>query len=129
MRAVDASYFGLPHTGDGAGHTIALVDAYDNPSFVNSTDPNFDRSAWHIFDRTSGLSDPPSFTKVTQNGRTGPLIAAFQLFGWSFEIAIDIEWVHAIAERSVFAHRSWRHRCLGSSAAGPLSGCPSRAPA
>ncbi len=28
--------------GDGAGETIALVDAYDNPSFVNSTDPNFE---------------------------------------------------------------------------------------
>ena len=28
--------------GDGTGQTIALVDAYDNPSFVNSSDPNFD---------------------------------------------------------------------------------------
>src|SRR6202041_253461 len=38
--------------GDGAGQTIALVDAYDNPSFLNSTDPNFNTSALHIFDQT-----------------------------------------------------------------------------
>ena len=28
-------------TGDGTGQTIAIVDAYDDPAFVNSTDPNF----------------------------------------------------------------------------------------
>ena len=84
--------------GDGAGQTIALVDAYDNPSFVNSTDPNFDTSALHIFDQTFGLPDPPSFTKINQNGQTAPLApAAYPRLDWSYETAIDIEWAHAMA--------------------------------
>ncbi len=83
--------------GDGAGHTITLLDAYDNPSFVNSTDPSLDSSASHIFDQTAGLPDLPTFTRVNQNGQTAPLAPASQLFGWSFEIALDIEWAHAMA--------------------------------
>src|SRR5262249_4717585 len=59
--------------GDGAGQTIAITDAYDNPEFVNSTDPNFAASALHIFDLTFGLPDPPSFTKVNQYGQAAPL--------------------------------------------------------
>ena len=31
-------------TGNGAGQTIALIDAYNDPDFVNSTDPNFPSS-------------------------------------------------------------------------------------
>jgi parallel beta-helix repeat protein len=83
--------------GDGAGQTIALVDAYDNPSFVNSTDPNFNTSALHIFDQTFGLPDPPSFTKVNQNGQAAPLAQPSAINGWSTEIALDIEWSHAMA--------------------------------
>jgi parallel beta-helix repeat protein len=81
--------------GDGTGQTIALVDAYDNPSFVNSTDPNFDTSSLHIFDQTFGLPDPPSFTKVNENGQAAPLPAPAG--GFSVEIALDIEWSHAMA--------------------------------
>jgi len=52
--------------GDGTGQTITLVVAYDNPSFANSTDPNFDTSALHLFDQQFGLLDPPSFIKANQ---------------------------------------------------------------
>ena len=84
--------------GDGAGQTIALVDAYDNPSFVNSTDPNFNTSALHIFDQTFGLPDPPSFTKVNQNGQAAPLATAGGLVrDWGSETALDVEWAHAMA--------------------------------
>ena len=31
-------------TGDGTGQTIAIVNAYDDPAFVDSTDPNFSTS-------------------------------------------------------------------------------------
>ena len=55
-------------TGDGAGQTIAIVDAGDNPGFLNSTDPNFDNSDLHKFDQQFGLPDPPSFMKVNQEG-------------------------------------------------------------
>src|SRR5262245_28908273 len=61
--------------GDGKGQTIAIVDAYDNPGFVNSTAPNFAASALHQFDVAFGLPDPPSFAKVNQNGQTTSLPA------------------------------------------------------
>lgn len=81
--------------GDGKGQTIAIVDAFDNPGFVNSTDPNFASSALHVFDTTFGLPDPPSFTKVNQNGQTTSLPPASS--SWGPEIALDIEWAHAMA--------------------------------
>src|SRR5580700_5578500 len=56
--------------GNGAGQTIAVVDAFDNPDLVDSTDPNFDGSDLHLFDQYFGLPDPPSFVKVDQNGGT-----------------------------------------------------------
>ncbi len=54
--------------GDGAGQTIAVTDVGDYPGFVNSTDPNFDSSALHIFDQEFGLPDPPNFTQVQHVG-------------------------------------------------------------
>ena len=50
--------------GDGAGQTIAIVDAYDDPGLVNSTAANFSTSDLPQFDRQFGLPDPPSFTKI-----------------------------------------------------------------
>jgi subtilase family serine protease len=50
--------------GDGTGQTIAIVDAYDDPSFLNTSDANFASSDLAQFDSQVGLSDPPSFTKV-----------------------------------------------------------------
>jgi CSLREA domain-containing protein len=87
------SFSGLK--GDGSGQTIALVDAYDNSGFVNSSDPNFANSALHKFDVAFGLPDPPSFTKYNETGQTSPLPPANS--GWGPEIALDIEWAHAMA--------------------------------
>ena len=80
--------------GTGAGQTIAIVAAYDNPNFVDSTDPNFDNSDLHKFDVAMGLPDPPSFIKVDENGGTNYPTADY---GWANEIALDVEWTHAIA--------------------------------
>ncbi len=71
--------------GDGSGTTIAIVDAYDDPRIANDL---------HQFDLYYGLPDPPNFTKVNQNGGTS-LPAANA--GWITEIALDVEWAHAIA--------------------------------
>jgi len=57
-------------TGDGTGQTIAIADAYDQPSFVSSTDPNFATSDLAKFDAYFGLPNPPSFTKMDQTGGT-----------------------------------------------------------
>ena len=89
-------------TGDGSGQTIAIVDAYDDPAFVSSTDPNFSSSDLAIFDQTFGLPDPPSFTKYNQNGQTTNLPGTDPAAGsgngdWEMEEALDIEWAHAMA--------------------------------
>ena len=71
--------------GDGTGTTIAIVDAFDDPSVANDL---------HQFDLTFGLPDPPSFTKMNQTGGSDlPPPNA----GWAGEIALDVEWAHAIA--------------------------------
>jgi hypothetical protein len=74
--------------GDGSGTTIAIVDAYDDPNIANDL---------HQFDLRFGLPDPPTFTKVNQNGGTTPPAANA---GWAAEIALDVEWAHAIAPKA-----------------------------
>jgi subtilase family serine protease len=72
-------------TGDGKGQTIAIVDAYNDPNIVSDLKK---------FDQTFGIADPPSFKVVNQTGGT-KLPQNDQ--GWSSEIALDVEWAHAIA--------------------------------
>jgi hypothetical protein len=71
--------------GDGTGQTIAIVDAFDNPNSAADL---------HVFDQIFGLPDPPSFQVVNQNG--GSTRPAANV-GWGLEIALDVEWAHAIA--------------------------------
>jgi subtilase family serine protease len=73
----------------GAGKTIAIVDAYDLPTAANDL---------NVFSSAFGLplcnSSNPCFKKVNQTGGTSyPKYNA----GWGLEIALDIEWAHAIA--------------------------------
>jgi subtilase family serine protease len=70
--------------GNGAGQTIAIVDAYDDPNITSDL---------HQFDAAFGLPDP-SFSKVNPSGG-GSLPAANSV--WATEIALDVEWAHAMA--------------------------------
>ena len=88
--------------GDGSGQTIAIVDAYDDPGFVSSTSANFIFSDLHEFDSNFGLADPPSFTKLDQNGginypTTDP---AGPGSSWAVEESLDVEWAHVIAPKA-----------------------------
>jgi subtilase family serine protease len=67
--------------GTGAGQTIAIVDAYDDPRIMSDL---------VTFDRRFGIADPPSFTVVKQSGTVANA-------GWSSETALDVEWAHAMA--------------------------------
>jgi subtilase family serine protease len=76
--------------GNGSGETIAIVDAYDDPSI--STD-------LATFDSYYGIAAPPSFTKV---GISKSDVASTTSFppansGWAGEIELDVEWSHAVA--------------------------------
>jgi subtilase family serine protease len=81
--------------GDGAGQTIAIIDAYDAPNIFKDAD-NFDKTfAWS----STGLSLYSQFgassswlTKVSPSGRLPRANV-----GWAEEISLDVEWAHAIA--------------------------------
>ncbi len=66
---------------NGAGQTIAIIDAFDDPTIAGDL---------HVFDQTYGLPDP-TFIKATPTGKP-----SFDP-GWAGEIALDVEWAHAIA--------------------------------
>ncbi|MGP0064912.1 MAG: hypothetical protein ACLQGP_15100, partial [Isosphaeraceae bacterium] len=92
----DISFNGI--VGDGAGQTIAIVDAYDNPDLVNSTAANFATSDLGVFDTEFNIPNLPSFsfTKVGQTGGAPPT-ATDPTGGWEAEEALDVESVHSIA--------------------------------
>jgi subtilase family serine protease len=69
-------------TGDGAGQTIAIVDAYDDPNIVADL---------KAFDAKYGLSDP--ILSVVYQGGSKPVADS----GWALEISLDVEWAHAVA--------------------------------
>lgn len=74
----------------GAGQTIAIVDAFDDPTAANDLS---------VFSSKMGL--PPCttsngcFTKVYASGSKPATNAS-----WALEIALDIEWAHAIAPQA-----------------------------
>jgi len=81
--------------GDGTDQTIAIVDFGDDPTIASDL---------HNFDLHFNLPDPPSFTKVNQNGvpvipgaPTNPPPNDNRSHGGSGETALDVEWAHAIA--------------------------------
>jgi len=83
--------------GDGAGQTIALIDAYDNPSFADTGTAAYQGSALQIFDKTFNLPDPPSFQKFNQLGGKNITAAPAPKSSWGVEESLDIEWAHSIA--------------------------------
>ncbi|MDB5357482.1 MAG: hypothetical protein JWN24_3935, partial [Phycisphaerales bacterium] len=86
---IDQLMFGAI-TGNGSGQTIAILDVYDYPTAAADL---------HAFDQATGLPDPPSFTKVNQDGgSTLPGVdPAAKGQDWEVESALDIEWAHAMA--------------------------------
>ncbi|HZZ73975.1 MAG TPA: fibronectin type III domain-containing protein [Pirellulales bacterium] len=72
---------------DGKGQTIAIIDAYNDPNITADL---------AVFDAAYGIAAPPSFSIVNQNGGTS-LPGTDPSQGWEGEIALDVEWAHAIA--------------------------------
>jgi hypothetical protein len=66
--------------GNGAGETIALIEAYHDPYLAGDL---------HTFDLAFGLPDP-SLVIVNQAGSVSNS-------SWSLEESLDVEWAHAIA--------------------------------
>jgi subtilase family serine protease len=91
--------------GTGAGQTIAIVDAYNDPNIVFDVD---------IFDQQFGASSASSQTLYQQFGAATSFLHVFnekglavnpshakvpidKSGGWEFEESLDVEWAHAIA--------------------------------
>ncbi|HEY2882227.1 MAG TPA: S53 family peptidase, partial [Pirellulales bacterium] len=83
----DQITFGNGVAGDGSGQTIAIVDAFHDPNI---------QSDLHNFDLAFGIADPPSFRQVAQDGSTN-YPGVDSTGGWETEIALDVEWAHALA--------------------------------
>jgi subtilase family serine protease len=71
-------------TGNGAGQTIAVIDAYNDPNIASDL---------ARFDSQYGLPAPPSF--VVKN-----LGATATDAGWALETSLDVEWAHALAPKA-----------------------------
>ncbi len=79
-------------SNNGAGQTIAIVDAYNAPNI---------KSDVAAFNSQFGLpqfnTGGPTFTVVNQKGGASlPRTNA----GWALEISLDVEWAHAIAPQA-----------------------------
>ena len=72
--------------GNGAGETIAIVDAYSDPNI---------QADLNAFDAQFGLPSV-TVTQVNENGGTS-LPATDSTGGWELEESLDVEWAHAIA--------------------------------
>ncbi len=80
--------------GDGAGQTIAIVDAYGSPTIVNDAE---------TFDAQWGLSNTDSTGQFFLTVKPlAPTVNTIQedsatIAGWGEEASLDVEWAHAVA--------------------------------
>jgi subtilase family serine protease len=81
----------LPKSVTGAGRTIVIIDAFQDP-FIGQELADFD-TVW-------GIPDPPSFKIVAPDGLTPFDPNDDNMVGWSGEIALDVQWAHAIAQKA-----------------------------
>jgi hypothetical protein len=85
-------------TGDGAGQTVAIIDAYDAPTI------QADLKAFDAYWTSKGfnLPDPPSFKKVSQTGSSTllPPPDPSGPGGWGVETSLDVEWAHVLAPKA-----------------------------
>ncbi len=76
----------IPDQYQGAGETIAIVDAYSDPNIASDL---------ATADAYASIPAPPSFTVINENGATSPLPGGNT--SWGVEISLDVEWAHSIA--------------------------------
>jgi subtilase family serine protease len=89
---------GLNYKGTGEGQTIAIVDAYDHPRIT---------SDFKIFNKAFGLPNYGKDGKLLLTKKVAPAARANLTApvprvdrGWAEEIALDVQWAHAMAPRA-----------------------------
>lgn len=76
---------------NGSGEVITIIDAYQNPTMTSDL---------ATFDSAFSLHAPPSFQTIAPFGLTPFDASNPEHVGWSGEIALDVEWAHAVAPRA-----------------------------
>ena len=85
-----ATAYGYNPNSGGAGQTVAIVDAFDNPNVLHDL---------NHFDLLYGLpaETATSFRKVNSSGAASPLPSADA--GWGTEIALDVQTARAVCHK------------------------------
>jgi hypothetical protein len=86
----DIYFNGVP--GTGAGQTIALIEAYNDPDIITDANTFSTDYGLPMFNVAGG----PSLQILNENGATN-LPANGQAGTWDVEESLDVEWAHAIA--------------------------------
>ncbi len=79
-------------TGNGAGQTIAIVDAYNDPDIIADASTFNSQFGLQQFNVSGG----PTFKVINENGGTS-LPGNSAVDGWDVEESLDVEWAHSIA--------------------------------
>ena len=84
------SGYNFPSSASGAGATIAIVDAFGNPTVTADL---------HAFDLAVGLADPSAgqFQIVYPGGKPTFNPTNRDQLNWAIETDLDVQWAHAIA--------------------------------
>src|SRR5689334_16029971 len=91
----DAAYLLKRHVhyaADGAGQTIAIVDAFAAPN-IKSDVKTFDKT-FHLPNAVGGKKNPFFLRVVAPDGQPSADT------GWALEASLDVEWAHAIAPKA-----------------------------
>jgi subtilase family serine protease len=78
----------IKNGANGAGQTIVILDAFGSPTI---------QADLAAFDALFQIPAPPSFRIVTMPGTPAFDPANNDMLGWTEEIALDVQWAHAMA--------------------------------
>ncbi|HEV3299038.1 MAG TPA: S53 family peptidase [Planctomycetaceae bacterium] len=81
--------------GNGAGQTIAIVDAYNDPNIIADASSFNNQFGLQQFNVSGG----PTFKVLNENGGTS-LPGNSAVNGWDVEESLDVEWAHSIAPQA-----------------------------
>ncbi|HET6328653.1 MAG TPA: hypothetical protein VFG04_28475 [Planctomycetaceae bacterium] len=80
--------------GNGAGQTIAIVDAFDDPNIIKDTATFNTQFGLQQFNVAGG----PTFRVLNENGGTTPPSTKGQ--DWDVEESLDVQWAHSMAPQA-----------------------------
>ncbi len=88
------SYLGL--SGDGAGQTIAIVDAFGDPSVTADLNTFSTAFSLPLTCGSAGADPLNCFDFIVAQPQGAPPTDA----GWALEISLDVQWAHAVAPKA-----------------------------